>query len=245
MKLTTSQCAAFFGRKLGETMRQIKVKSISQQIEITGDAAKHLIYSLRSRVGERINVVDEDGQRAIIELVNFSKDKVTGQLIKELSPNQRESITLAVSVPKRGFDNIIRQATEIGVLAIQPLITERTVLQPSISKQERWQRIAKEAAEQSGAFEPAVKPIIPLKELIEHTAGQIIFCNETENQRKISEVELSKDALTIIIGCEGGFSESEINFIKATDSVSVTLGSNILKVDTAAIFALSAIKALS
>ncbi len=212
-------------------MRQIKVKSISQQIEITGDAAKHLIYSLRSRVGERINVVDEDGQRAIIELVNFSKDKVTGQLIKELSPNQRESITLAVSVPKRGFDNIIRQATEIGVLAIQPLITERTVLQPSISKQERWQRIAKEAAEQSGAFEP--------------TAGQIIFCNETENQRKISEVELSKDALTIIIGCEGGFSESEINFIKATDSVSVTLGSNILKVDTAAIFALSAIKALS
>ena len=222
-------------------MRQIKVKSISQQFEITGDEAKHLIYSLRSKTGERINVIDEDGQRALIELVGFSKDKVTGQLIKLLSQKMKESITLAVSIPKHGLDDIIRQATEIGVHAIQPIITERTISKPSSSKQERWQRIAKEAAEQSGALEPVVKPIIPLKELIEQTNGQIIFCNETENQRKISEVKL-KDELTIIIGCEGGFSESEIKFIEETGAVSVTLGNNILKVDTAAIFALAAIK---
>lgn len=222
-------------------MRQVKVKSISQQIEITGDEAKHLIYSLRSKAGERINVIDEDGQRALIELVSFSKDKVTGKLIKLLSQKMKESINLAVSIPKHGLDNIIRQATEIGVYAIQPIITERTISRPSISKQERWQRIAKEAAEQSGALEPVVKPIIPLKELIAQTNGQIIFCNETENQRKISEVELN-DELTIIIGCEGGFSESEIKFIEENGAISVTLGNNILKVDTAAIFALSAIK---
>ena len=222
-------------------MRQIKVKYISQEIEITGETAKHLIYSLRSRVGERITVIDEEGKRALIELVKFSKDSVIGQLIEMLSPRMKESITLAVSVPKRGIDDIIRQATEIGVFAIQPIITERTISRPSNSKQERWQRIAKEAAEQSGAFEPTVKPIIELKELIAHNNEQIIFCNETERQRKISLVELA-DKVTIIIGSEGGFSEREIKFLEESGAVSVTLGDNILRVDTAAIFALIAVK---
>ena len=222
-------------------MRQIKIKSISQQIEITGDEAKHLIYSLRSKAGERINVIDENGQRALIELFDFSKDTVIGHLIKILPQRMKDSITLAVSIPKRGLDDMIRQATEIGVLAIQPMITERTISKPSSAKQERWQRIAKEAAEQSGAAEPIVKPIIQLKDLIAQTNGQIIFCNETEDKQKISEVKL-KDELTIIIGCEGGFSEGEIKLVKDAGAVSVTLGDSILKVDTAAIFALSAIK---
>ena len=222
-------------------IRQIKVKSITQQVDIIGDEAKHLIYSLRSRKGERITVVDGNGQRALIELINFNKDKVTGQLIEILPPREKESITLAVSIPKRGLDDIIRQATEIGVLAIQPIITERTISKPSNAKQERWQRIAKEAAEQSGAFEPAIKPIIPLKDFIAQSSGQIIFCNETEHQQKLSEIKLA-DEVTILIGSEGGFTESEIKLLEDTGAVSITFGDNILRVDTATIFALSAIK---
>ena len=222
-------------------IRQIKVKSITQQVDIIGDEAKHLIYSLRSRKGERITVVDGNGQRALIELINFNKDKVTGQLIEILPPREKESITLAVSIPKRGLDDIIRQATEIGVLAIQPIITERTISKPSNAKQERWQRIAKEAAEQSGAFEPAIKPIIQLKDFIAQSSGLIIFCNETEHQQKLSEIKLA-DEVTILIGSEGGFTESEIKLLEDTGAVSVTFGDNILRVDTATIFALSAIK---
>ena len=222
-------------------IRQIKVKSITQQVDIIGDEAKHLIYSLRSRKGERITVVDVNGQRALIELINFNKDKLTGQLIEILPPREKESITLAVSIPKRGLDDIIRQATEIGVLAIQPIITERTISKPSNAKQERWQRIAKEAAEQSGAFEPAIKPIIQLKDFIAQSSGLIIFCNETEHQQKLSEIKLA-DEVTILIGSEGGFTESEIKLLEDTGAVSVTFGDNILRVDTATIFALSAIK---
>lgn len=222
-------------------MRQIKVKSLSQQIEITGDEAKHLIYSLRSRVGEKISVIDETGQCAIIELVSFTKDKVFGRLVEFLPQRQQESITLAVAIPKRGLDEIVRQATEIGVSSIQPLITERTIARPSSSKQERWQRIAKEAAEQSGALEPKIRPLLPLKEYLNQLSGQIIICNETEEQRRISDINLSNE-ITIIIGSEGGFSEAELKMLETKGAISITLGKNILRVDTAAIVALSIIK---
>ena len=222
-------------------MRQIKVKSISQQIEITGDEAKHLIYSLRSKSGEKITVIDGSGQRALIELTDFTKDKVIGQLIKILPMRKQEIITLAVAMPKRGLDDIIRQATEIGVSSIQPLITERTIAKPSTAKQERWQRIAKEAAEQSGALEPTINPVISLKEYLNQISGQIILCNETEDRVKISEINFS-DRVTLIIGCEGGFSKGELNLLEEVGAISVTLGENILRVDTAAIVALSIIK---
>ena len=222
-------------------MRQIKVKSISQQIEITGDEAKHLIYSLRSKSGEKITVIDGSGQRALIELTDFTKDKVIGQLIKILPIREQEIITLAVAMPKRGLDDIIRQATEIGVSSIQPLITERTIAKPSTAKQERWQRIAKEAAEQSGALEPTINPVVPLKEYLNQASGQIILCNETEDKVRISEINFS-DRVTIVIGCEGGFSKGELNLLEEVGAISVTLGENILRVDTAAIVALSIIK---
>ena len=222
-------------------MRQIKVKSIFQQVEITGDEAKHLIYSLRSKSGEKITVVDPSGQRALVELIDFTKDKVIAQLIEILPPRQQENITLAVAIPKRGLDDIIRQATEIGVSSIQPLITTRTIAKPSSAKQERWQRIAKEAAEQSGAIEPTIKPLTTLNEYVKQLSGQVIICNETEDRRKISEITLS-DEITIIIGCEGGFSENEIKLLEDIGVISVTLGYNILRVDTAAIVALAIIK---
>ena len=222
-------------------MRQIRVPLISQRIEIVGDEAKHLIYSLRSKVGERINVIDPAGQRALIEFVEFTKDKVIAHLIKILSSRQPENITLAVAISKRGLDDIIRQATEIGVSAVQPLLTERTILKPSTAKQERWQRIAKEAAEQSGALEPTIKPLIPLTEYVDHFSGQIILCNETENKVRLSDVKLT-DEVTVIIGCEGGFSENEFKMLEEHGAISITLGENILKVDTAAIFALSIVK---
>ena len=222
-------------------MRQIKVSTISQQIEITGDNAKHLIYSLRSKPGEHIIVIDEIGQRAVIELVNFTKEKVFGNLIKHLPPKQQEKITLAVSMPKRGLDEIIRQATEIGVSTIQPLITERTIARPSAAKQERWQRIAKEAAEQSGAFEPTINPLMQLTKYVSQLRGQVIICNETEEQKRISDINLSNE-VTIIIGSEGGFTENEIKMLENLGAISITLGENILRVDTAAIVTLSIIK---
>ena len=223
-------------------MRQIKIKSISEQIEISGENAKHLIYSLRSKVGEKLTVIDENGQRALVELMQFSKDKVFGRIIKNLSAAQVEIITLAVSIPKNGFDIIIRQATEIGVAAIQPLITERTISKPSSSKEERWKRIASEAAQQSGSSEPIILPIANFTDWLKKIfPGTLIVCSESENQKYITDVTLN-GAANILIGCEGGFSSNELKLLSDVGAISVSLGKNILRVDTAAISALSIIK---
>ena len=227
---------------IGDYLRQIKVKTISQQIQIKGDEAKHLIYSLRSKSGEQILVIDEEGKRALVELKKFTKDEVIGQLIKILPSRVEESITLAVAVPKRGLDDIIRQATEIGVLNIQPLLTDRVIAKPSNSKQERWKRITKEAAEQSGATEPVIKPLISLSEFINQIDGQLILCNETEKFNQISDLDLAEGTITVIVGSEGGFSENELKLLEEVGAISITLGENILRVDTAAIVALSLVK---
>ena len=226
-------------------MRQIKVKSINEIVEITGEDAKHLIYSLRSKTGERLTVIDEANQRALVELIKFSKEKVTAQLIEKLPQQQSELITLAVSIPKNNFDTIIRQATEIGVAAIQPLITERTILKPSAAKCERWQRIAKEAAQQSGAIEPTIMQIKNFTDwLKEKSDEQLIVCSEAENKKNITDIKITNKT-TIVIGCEGGFTSEEFKQLNESGAISVSLGSNILRVDTAAITALAIIKHLS
>ena len=73
--------------------------------------------------------------------------------------------------------------------------------------------------------------------------SQIIFCNESENQKLITEIELT-DKTVILIGSEGGFSNNELKTLKDIGAISVSLGKNILRVDTAAISALSIVKSL-
>ena len=73
--------------------------------------------------------------------------------------------------------------------------------------------------------------------------SQIIFCNESENQKLITEIELT-DKTVILIGSEGGFSNNELKTLKDRGAISVSLGKNILRVDTAAISALSIVKSL-
>ncbi|MBR1396375.1 MAG: 16S rRNA (uracil(1498)-N(3))-methyltransferase [Selenomonadaceae bacterium] len=226
-------------------MRQIKIKMITPTIEIDGDAARHLIYSQRARVGEQLTVLDETGQRALFELDTFSKLKVIARFIEYLPAKSPEVVTLAVAIPKRGLDGVVRQATEIGVKKIQPLITERTIIKPADSKVERWRRIAKEAAEQSGAFEPIIIEPLSLAAALEHGVGsQIILCDEREKSKRLIDVvsnNLNKDIL-LIVGSEGGFSKAEYEALDKCGAVNVTLADNILRVDTAAIMALSICK---
>ena len=228
-------------------MRQIKIKLITPTIEIDGNEARHLIYSQRAKIGERLTVLDETGQRGLFELDTFSKTKVTARFVEYLPINSPEVVTLAVAIPKRGLDGIVRQATEIGVKKIQPLVTDRTIVKPADSKLERWRRIAKEATEQSGASEPIIAEPLSLTAALELEVGsQIILCDEREKSRKLIDVvsDNLNEGLLLIIGGEGGFSEAEYELLDKYGAINVTLDNNILRVDTAAIMALSICKHL-
>ena len=239
-------------------MKRIFVNDVTgDSITISGNDANHLAKSLRARRGDKITAVDGFGKCAVIELVNFDRNKIMAKRISDIKQIVADrKIILADCLPKQNrFDNIIEKATELGVDKIQPLISERTIARPGGSRQnsklERWQRIAKESAEQCARdtiteianicrLDDWLKEISPLEDTL------LLFCWENEQETTVREVLGSyKNSggknIIVLIGPEGGFSDREVNEIKSAGGVSVTLGKRILKTDTAAISVLAMI----
>ena len=262
--------------------------AISEDVIITGRNAHHLAYSLRAKKGDKIVAVDALGMTAVIELVKFDKETIYAKCvseIKKVNPVEmiqsddenkifKKHITLAECLPKQNkFDTVIEKATELGVDKIIPLISDRTIARPGISraqsKLERWERIAKETAEQSAR--DTLPNICAIRELsdwlkeISPTLGYfhnvnkvekkfdgkgelLIFCYENEQnitlQKILREYKLCEcdKNIILLIGPEGGFTDREAREIKSYGGVSVTLGKRILKTDTAAISAIAAVQ---
>lgn len=263
---------------------------ISENITIDGNTAHHLAYSLRAKKGDKIIAVDNAGNSAVIELVDFDKEKVIAKCVGEIQKvNSVETvkifhgdkekifkkfITLAECLPKQNkFDTIVEKATELGVNKINPLISDRTIARPgnfrAKSKLERWERIAKEAAEQSERNTiPKIFDICELSDWLKEISPSLmnfhrvstskkffddkntilIFCYENEREVPIQKVlreyknfDCDKDII-LLIGPEGGFTEYEVEEIKSYGGVSVSLGNRVLKTDTAAISAIASVQ---
>ena len=229
-------------------MRRINVEELTEELEISGETAHHLIYAYRARRGEHLIAVDSQGRRAEIELISFTKTTVKARISGEITKPESTQckMKLAICLPKQnGLDEIIRAAVELGVSEIYPLISERTIARPSVlraeNKMTRWRRIASEASEQSGSAAAIINEIEELDDWLKHLPdGLLMFCNESERERSIAQVVRQyTDEIIILIGCEGGFSEREAHQIIAAGGESVSLGANVLKVRTAAISAIS------
>lgn len=232
-------------------MKRIFLEDLTAaELKISGQDARHLAYSLRARRGDKIRAVDRAGNCAVIELIDFNNDSVKARRIGEMQKVIVErKIILADCLPKQNrFETIIEKATELGVDKIQPLISERTIARPK-DKLERWRRIAKESSEQCGRdtipeigdlrkLDDWLKEIFPLKE-----NWLFLFCWELEKVTTVREVlSANKNSnVVVLIGPEGGFSEREVLAIKSAGGVSASLGSRILKTDTASISVLAMI----
>lgn len=240
-------------------MKRIFVPDLSgDELTIGGGDANHLARSLRAKRGDKLTAVDGFGNCAVIELIDFDKEKITARRLGELQRVVVErKIILADCLPKQNrFETIIEKATELGVDKIQPLISERTIARPGgvreKSKLERWQRIAKESAEQCARDTiPEIGDIFKLRDWLEKISPLaedtlLLFCYEQETSTTAREVltkyvESGGENIIVLIGPEGGFTEREVLEIKSAGGVSVTLGKRILKTDTAAISVLAMI----
>lgn len=232
-------------------MKRIFLEKITDEMTISGADAHHLAYSLRARRGNKITAVDGAGNCAVLELIDFDKDTIKARRISDVQkilPDKK--IILADCLPKQNrFENIIEKATELGVEKIIPLISERTIARPRVGRLERWKKIAKESSEQCArdtipeideirTLDDWLKEISPLDE-----ENIFLFCWELEKETNIREI-LSRNAeknILVLIGPEGGFSEREVEKIKNSGGISVSLGKKILKTDTAAISVLAMI----
>ena len=193
---------------------------------ITGSDVHHIKDVLRMKVGDQLELLDGSGKIHISKILELKKDEI---ICKILSSRSEESepkvkVTLAQCLPKaKKMDLIVQKCTELGVHKIIPALSERSI--PKAEKQERWQKIAKVAAEQSGRSTiPEISPLTKFEEVLK-TKDQFdlaLIPWELEKENALKNIlttgrpeDRKTGRLLILIGPEGGFSRSEIELAKS------------------------------
>lgn len=225
-------------------------ENIKDTYLISGEDAQHIRKSLRMKEGEELTLVSPDGQEHLCVIEDFNE----GVAVKVMTskPCEQEpsvKVTLYQGLTKGDkMDFIIQKSVELGVTEIVPTLTDRCISRPdekSMSKKcERWQKIALGAARQSRrGIVPEVKSLLTLREAAEKAKESDISLVFYEGGgEKISVLMENKPKnISIFIGSEGGFEESEIELLKSKGVMNATLGKRILRAETAPLAALSAI----
>jgi 16S rRNA (uracil1498-N3)-methyltransferase len=213
---------------------------------LVGEHADHLIRVLRARVGEEFDIADGQSVRRG-RITSVKDNRVEFQLGEATPAAAMVEITLVLSIFK--FDRMewaIEKCTELGVSRIVPLISRRAdshLASASTKRVERWQRIARQAAEQSRrATPPEIAAPIKLSEALNLSGSLRIILAESEEQTLLRDVvkpEVASNGIVLAIGPEGGWTEDELQAFQQAGWISASLGNTILRAETAAIAALA------
>ena len=217
---------------------------------IEGDEAKHLAQVLRIQSGATITVFDGLGNFAEARVLSVSKQRIDLMLeLAESKPTPLPEITLAQAIPKgKNMDWIVQKAVELGVSKIQPLVTRNTIVSPGDEKAEKWRRTALEACKQCAQFTiPVIAEPISFDAWIKSpdpSELKIIasLAENPENFRETLAAHPEIESVTILIGPEGDFTPQETEVALAAGFIPVTLGDLVLRVETATLFSISAIR---
>jgi 16S rRNA (uracil1498-N3)-methyltransferase len=209
---------------------------------LIGDHAIHLARVLRARVGQEFDVATDDTVRRG-RVIALSGDRVEFELGEEIRASAAVAISLVLSIFK--FDRMewaIEKCTELGVSRIIPVVARRTdshLAAAAVKRSERWQRIARQAAEQSRrAAVPEISLPIKISEAIKLPGPRRIVLAESEDRTLLRDVLQPADAdVALAIGPEGGWTEDELEAFRQTQWISASLGDTILRAETAAIAA--------
>lgn len=234
-------------------MRRLFVDNLIEgnNICITGDDAKHLLYAMRVRPEQVFTLVDKAEKVAQAKVISCTSDTVTMEFLHFVEGANTEppiKIVLAQCLPKSDkMDYIVQKAVELGVYEIIPVVSKHCVVKYDEKKrkarQQKWQKIANEATKQSGrTYQPQVSDIVSLANLVENYVDYTcLVCYENEQKQNLAEIlqQETKDKFLILIGPEGGFAPEEIDLCTQHEFTSITLGPRILRTETASLAMLS------
>ena len=225
----------------------------SDTLCIDGENGRHIARSLRMRPGETLTLSNGEGIDYLARILSIDGDSVETEIL-ERTPNQTEpraKLTLFMAMPKGDkMELIVQKATEIGVSVIQPILTERCISRPDEKSMEkkraRYQKIALEAAGQSGRGKvPEIRKLLTLSEAVQVLPEKSILFYEKGGER-LSKLITSDDTdIGMFVGSEGGFSEEEAAFLVENGVVPATLGMRILRCETAPLCGMSVILSLT
>ncbi|OKH24325.1 16S rRNA (uracil(1498)-N(3))-methyltransferase [Chroogloeocystis siderophila] len=216
----------------------------NEQILLANEQQHYLHRVLRLREGDHFIAMDGTGN-SWLAVLSGNYAQILESIVVE--SELKVAVNLILALPKgNGFDEVVRCCTEIGVSCIMPVLSDRTLLQPSPQKLERWRRIAKEAAEQSErSLIPTILEPVPLHQaLAAATSRQLYFCVARRNYPHLKTLlTATSTEITIAIGPEGGWTTPEIEGAIAAEFQLVSLGRRVLRAVTAPIVAMSLVSA--
>lgn len=224
----------------------------TEDLLLTGDNAAHGRV-LRLRAGEQVCVCDGAGMEALCEVLRCDGDGIAVKLL-EYRPSETEAavrISIYMAMPKGDkLEHVIQKATELGAFEIVTFPSARCVSRPDDKslrkKQERWQKIASSAAEQSGrGLIPQVIVLGSYQAAIQRAAQAelpiLLYENEHAVTLKMALESGKYGSISLISGPEGGLEASEVQQAAALGIRVCTLGNRILRCETAPLCGLSAV----
>ena len=225
----------------------------NNKLELSKDESHYLNKVMRLKIGEEVHITNGEGflwsgiknKNNFIEIPNVNKPIF-------IQDKKQVFLGIAIAIPKKGFDEILKMCTEIGIDFIQPLYSEHQIKRISNqnSKMERWNIIINEAVEQSERlWKPKILNILDICEwIIDLKSTDIISISLTRDENCISLNKWLKmqnlpfqesTVLWNVIGPEGGWSKEEICFFKENKIQFIKLSESILRTSTACITAAS------
>jgi 16S rRNA (uracil1498-N3)-methyltransferase len=227
----------------------------SGEIVFPGNISHQIKHVLRLEVGDRVVVLNGIGKEYQVELVGLEEIRITGKIVEISKSKSKFNITLHLFFPLTKKDKvewILQKCTEVGVSAFHPFVSQRSLVQSMQlkgNKRVRWEAIIREAAEQSGRVRlPALYEPVHLRSAVLEASSSL----DSAFAACVSEEKYSlKDALAewaddieeknimpeigLFIGPEGGFTEDEVELMKENGVLTVSLGPQILRMETAAV----------
>jgi 16S rRNA (uracil1498-N3)-methyltransferase len=228
--------------------------SPGSEITLTGDKAQYLGRVLRLRVQDDIAVFNGEDGEATATIVAITKSKVSLIVRNKIETNTESSLKVhLVQGISRGerMDFVVQKATELGVKRITPVLTEYGVVKLSADRgakrQEHWQKVAISACEQSGRIRP---PLVEAPITMKDWFGQRTDKADTDlilqpgAATSLAAIDTPKTKVCLLIGPEGGFSQTEYEDAAISGFQAVSLGPRVLRTETAAVAAIAVAQSL-
>jgi 16S rRNA (uracil1498-N3)-methyltransferase len=222
------------------------------ECRVAATQAHHVIHVLRLQAGAALTLFDGRGVEyaALIRRIDKSGLTLTVTERREVSRESPLTVLLAQGVSSgERMDYTVQKCVELGISAIQPLSTQRSVVRLSVERADKrvahWQAVAAAACEQCGRNQvPAILPVQPLTRWLGTPADGARYLLSPQTHTRLRDLARPPGAITLLVGPEGGWNEAESAAAKLAGFAPMALGPRVLRTETAAVAALAAMQAL-
>lgn len=214
---------------------------------LAGDEANHLLLSRRIKVGEEIEVQDSHNKRFLCTVEKIHKKSLEFTPIKKLITPKEYGTKIVLCqglVAEQALDIIIQKSTELGVHEIIIFSADHSPRSIKPEKLGRWEKIAIEAAKQCGRIQGANIKLSSFSDILKTTTqGTAYYLSQHANKTftQLKTIPASKKNVILLVGPEGGWSETEQKTLASSQAVPLLLSPFTLRAETAAITAISQI----